>query len=123
MSGEGGLTPSDSVEALSPYQSFANEIGFALGDLLLLSGRTEELAACIQCIQTTAYASILSADLGAQRERSQARTNLPEVALAVVRAWHEETEDLNAVGEAIAKLQDELEAGGVWYVAPGSDEE
>ena len=123
MNGEGERTDrNESGISPSPCQSFASAIGFALGELLVFTGRTDELAACLRCIHTTAYASVLSADLEASR-RVKPRKELPDAAIASVRTWHEEMQDLNVVRDAVATLQDELSAASVPYVAPGSDEE
>lgn len=45
---------------------------------------------------------------------------LVRTALRVVRAWHEETENLAAFGEAVAVLQEVLEEMGVRH-APAPD--
>ena len=91
-------------------ESFANSIGFALAELLLLTGREEELGACIHSVQATAYAAIFSA------RPVRPVQFLHDAALAVVWAWHEETDDLNALADSIASLQEVLEVLGIRYV-------
>ena len=44
--------------------------------------------------------------------------SLSVAALGVLHAWHTETKDLTALGDAIALLEEVLEEMGVRYVAP-----
>jgi hypothetical protein len=114
-----GTTPDVSVnECLFP--SFAHSTGFALGQMLLLMDRPQDLAGCLQAIQVAAQATLLSGDLGlGELGKDHVRgVKLASAALSVVRTWHEETRDLTALGEAVQVLQDVLDAMGVRYVPP-----
>jgi hypothetical protein len=86
--------------------------------LLFVLGRPEDLEGCLRSIGISAQATLLSSNLehraGVQRPRCH---SLASAALRVVRTWHEDVEDLSALGEAIALLQDVLEGMGVRYVA------
>ena len=100
------------------FPSFAHSTGFALGQMLLLMDRPQDLGGCLEAIQVAARATLLSADLGLEGVgKGQVRgVTLASAALSVVRAWHEEINDVTALSEAIAELQDVLEAMGVRYV-------
>jgi hypothetical protein len=102
----------------SLFASFTGAVGLALGELLLVLGKTEDLGWCLRSIGITAQATLLSSDLqprGASMPRPSCQS-LAGAALRVVRTWHEDIEDLSGLGEAIALLQDVLEAMGVRYV-------
>jgi hypothetical protein len=96
------------------WGSLARSLGFALGELLLLTDRSEELQYCLSAIEATAKATVLSSRL-ARGERIPRRVapSLIDAALSVVRAWHEDTEDLVSLSDAIALLQDSLLFMGV----------
>ena len=111
----GGEEEKDEMGEDGLFGSFASAVGFALGEMLLLAGKPEGLQRCLSLIGTVAVATLLSAS---PRNGSGTDGKLADAALAAVRAWHEETEDLNALGGAIALLQDVLEAIGIRYVPP-----
>jgi hypothetical protein len=105
------------------FASLTSAVGLAFGELILVLGRPEDLERCLRSIgiaaQTTLLASDLEHGVGVQRPRCR---SLASAALRVVRAWHEGIEDLSALGEAIALLQDVLETIEVRYVpAPFSE--
>lgn len=106
------------------YGSFTSAVGLALGEMLLLLGRPEDLGRCLHLLETAAYATILSSDLRWKKHMKprQCGTSLARAALGVVRAWHEEPKDLSAIGNAITLLGEVLEEMGGRYVAPLSDE-
>ena len=76
------------------FGSFTSAVGFALGELLLLAGRPEGLRRCLSLIETVALATLISSK---PRRADEPDGRLADAALAAVRAWHEETTDLNAL--------------------------
>ena len=97
--------------------SFTTSVGLALGEILLLTGRPEELLEHLRAIHITARATLLASDLEAYRGPiRRPGVSLSVAALGVVRAWHEETRDLNALADAIMLLEEVLEEMGVRYV-------
>jgi len=116
----GELAEETSDECLFP--SFAHSVGFALGQLLLLMDRPEDLAGCLTAIHVAARSTLLSDAFGLETATPDGMT-LASAALRVVRAWHEEVNDLTALSEAIAELQDVLEGMGVRYVSPPPEQE
>jgi hypothetical protein len=101
----------DSRECL--FASFTAALGLALGELLLVLGKSEDLERCLRSIGIAAQATLLSSGLQ-RRDATASRSSgqsLARAALRVVRTWHEDVEDLSALG-AIILLQDALEAMG-----------
>jgi hypothetical protein len=108
----------DAHEPQAPvFASFTTSVGLALGELLLLAGIPEDLDRSLYSIQVCAQATLLSSELGRGDGRHGRVSSILRAALGVVRTWHEETEDLAALGEAVAVLQEVLEAMGVRYTA------
>ena len=109
----------DAHEPPAPvFASFTTSVGLALGELLLLAGIPEDLDRSLYSIRVCAQATLLSSELR-WRDGSQGGVSpFPRAALGVVQTWHEETQDLAALGEAVAVLQEVLEAMGVRYTAP-----
>jgi hypothetical protein len=71
-----------------------------------------------------ARAAIMCAETGESTARiGRHGLSLAGAALGVIRAWHEETEDLAALGDAIAVLQEVLEEMGMRYVPPKPPDE
>jgi hypothetical protein len=104
--------------------SFTCAVGLALGEILLLTGRPEELLEHLRSIHVAARATLMSSDLEAHRGViRRPGVSLSVAALVVLHAWHEKTEDLSAVADAIALLQEVLEEMGIQYVASMPDEE
>ena len=101
--------------------SFTSAVGLALGEILLLTGRPERLCECLASIEVTAYATLLS--VSADGAGGPSGRSLSSAALRVVRVWHEKTENLADLGDAIQALQDVLELMGVRYVAADCREE
>jgi hypothetical protein len=78
----------------------------------------------LRAIHIAARATLLSSDLEEHRGATRRPgVSLSVAALGVLRAWHEKTEDLNAVADAIALLEEVLEEMGIQYVVPMPDEE
>lgn len=114
------------IEGYSSHalSSFTSAVGLALGEILLLAGRPEELLEHLRSIHIAARATIMSSDLEAHRGTiRRPGISLSVASLGVLHAWHTETRDLNALGDAIALLQEVLEEMGIQYVAPIPDEE
>jgi hypothetical protein len=103
------------------FGSFASAVGLALGDILLLTRRPERLGECLASIEVTVYATLLS--VSAEIAGGPSARSLSSAALRVVREWHEKTENLADLGDAIQALQDVLELMGVRYVAADCREE
>ena len=107
-----------STHALS---SFTTAAGFALGELLLLIGRPEELLEHLRAIHIAARATLMSSDLEVHRGViRRPGVSLSVAALGVLHAWHTETKDLTALGDAIALLEEVLDEMGVRYIPPES---
>lgn len=122
-SGLGGDDLMDDAATIRAISSFTTGAGIALGELLVLTERSEDLLEHLCSIHVCAKAAIMCAETG----ESTASIGRPDVSLAgaalgVIKAWHEETQDLAALGDAIAVLQEVLEEMGMRYVPPGSDE-
>jgi hypothetical protein len=100
--------------------SFTTSVGLALGEILLLIGTPEDLDRSLYSIHVCAQATLLSSELRWRDGSQGGVSSLPRAALGVVRAWHEETENLAALGTAVAILQEVLETMGVRY-APAPD--
>jgi hypothetical protein len=96
------------------WGSLARSFGFALGELLILTGLGAELPYCLSAIEATAKATVLSSRL-ARGEPITRRVApfLVDAALSVVRVWHEDVDDLASLSDAIALLQDSLLSMGV----------
>jgi hypothetical protein len=111
-------TKATEPEPVPLFANFTTAVGLALGELLLLSGRPDDLEESIRSILLSARATLMASELR-WREGAPAKggKSLASAALAVVRTWHENTKDLAALGDAIAALQDVLETLGVRYVA------
>jgi hypothetical protein len=106
-------------EPVPLFANFTTAMGLALGELLLLSGTPDELEESIRSILLSARATLMSSELRwRDSQPSKGGKSLVSAALGVVRTWHERAEDLAALGDAIAALQDVLEKLGVRYVAP-----
>ena len=117
----GNPTAETGHECLFP--SFADSVGYALGQMLLLMNRREDLEGCLRSIQIAAQATILSAELGLEgvREGQLQGMTLAGAALAVVCAWHKDSQDFIALGEPVYVLQEVLEAMGIRYSPPAPD--
>jgi hypothetical protein len=105
----------DKKDSEAVLGSFTSAMGLALGDLLLLTGRTDRLGECLAAIETATLGTLLASDFqhdGASPPRAR---SLTRAALGVVVAWHEQLSDLSGVAEAVSLLQDALEAMGVLH--------
>jgi hypothetical protein len=103
--------------------SFTSAAGLALGELLLLTGRPEELLEHLRALHIAARATLMASDLEAYRGPiKRPGVSLSIAAFGVVRAWHAESKNPQALGDAIALLEEVLEEMGVRYVAPETDD-
>jgi hypothetical protein len=100
-----------SALALSSYASAA---GFALGELLLLTGKSDELPEYLREIHVIAQATIISAEAGSEPVtiRRQGVT-LSDAALRAVRAWSRDPQDSADLAVAMALLSGVLVEMGV----------
>jgi len=105
----------DDVSFSLALASFTSSVGLALGELLLLSGRSRELFEHVREIHISAQATLIASDLRGGVARPSGRS-LASAAFRVVRVWRE-TEDLAELGGAIQVLEEVLEVMGVRYVA------
>ena len=120
------MEPETRKEASSTLalSSFASAVELALGELLLLTGRPDELMEHLWAIHINARATLMASDLEAPRELFAGRASHSQLPRsASLQAWHDETKDLTALGDAVALLEEVHEEVGVRYVAPPSEED
>jgi hypothetical protein len=98
--------PDRSALALSSYTSSA---GFTLGELLLLTEKTDDLPEYLREIYVTAQATIISAEAGSEPVtiRRQGVT-LSDAALRAVRTWSRNPQDPADLDDAMALLSEVL---------------
>ena len=114
----GEVTNGETLPRLA-LSSFTTSVGFALGELLLLTERPEELLEHLRAINVSAQATLMASDLEAGRRPIQRPgISLPVAALGVVSAWHREPSDRALLGEAISVMEEVLEEMGVRYTPP-----
>ena len=98
--------PDRSALALSSYASSA---GFALGELLLLTGKSDELPEYLREIYVTAQATIISAEAGTEPIMIHRQgVTLSDAALRAVRAWSADPQDPAELDDAMALLSEVL---------------
>jgi hypothetical protein len=92
--------------------SFTTATGFALGELLLLTGKPDELLEHLRSIHITARATIMCAEAGGETiTMGRPGVSLSVAALKAVHAWNkDDPADLN---DAMALLAEVLEEMGV----------
>lgn len=100
------------------FSILGSSLGLAIAELALAIGNPGDLDLAIREAYLTARGVFLSQGLRSEGARRERRRSLTLAALRVVRSWHEDLDDLGSLGEAIADLQDALEACGVRYGAP-----
>lgn len=106
------------VSATRALGSFTTSAGLALGELLLLRGRPEDLLEHLRAIHIAARATIMSSDAGQLGALRRPGVSLAVAALGVVRLWYSEPQDVLALESAMALLEEVLEEMGVRYVEP-----
>jgi len=103
--------PDRSALALSSYASSA---GFALGELLLLTEKTDDLPEYLREIYVTAQAAIISAGAGSEPVTIHRQgVTLADAALRAVRAWSRDPQDPADLDDAMALLSEVLVEMGV----------
>jgi Iap family predicted aminopeptidase len=100
--------------ALSSYASAA---GFALGEMLLLTGKSEELLEHLREIHITARATIMCTEAESDTVTvRRAGVSLSVAALKAVQTWNADPQDPAALDDAMALLAEILEEMGVLRV-------
>lgn len=94
--------------------SFTTSVGLALGELLLLTGRSEELLEHLRSIHVSARATIMVSEAGGRQVViRRAGVSLAVAALRAVCAWNAEPQDPAALDDALALLAEVLEEMGL----------
>jgi hypothetical protein len=89
--------------------SYASAAGFALGELLLLTEKTDELPEYLREIHVTAQATIISAEAGSELVTiSRQSVTLSDAALRTVLAWSADPQDPADLDDAMALLSEIL---------------
>ncbi len=102
------------VSSHRALSSFTSAVGFALGELLLLTERPEELLEHLRSIHVTARATIMSSDTGGGRTTMRRPgVSLSVAALAAVRAWNATPQEPTALNDSMALLAEVLEEMGL----------
>jgi hypothetical protein len=103
-----------STESLTrrALSSFTSAVGFALGELLLLTERPEEILEHLREIHVTARATIMCAESGEDTATiRRPGVSLSVAALKAVHAWNKD--DPAGLDDAMALLAEVLEEMGV----------
>lgn len=103
--------------------SFTTSVGLALGELLLLTGRPEELLEHLRAIHVAARAAIMVSEAGGREIIIRtAGVSLSVAALRTVQVWNAEPQDPAALDDALALLAEVLEEMGVLRIVEPADE-
>ena len=96
------------------FGSFTSSVGLALGELLILTGRQEELPERLREIHITARATIMCAEASSDTITiSRSGITLSDAALRAVRAWSRDPQDPADLDDAMALLSEVLVEMGV----------
>jgi hypothetical protein len=96
------------------FGSFTSSVGLALGELLILTGRQEELPEHLREINVTARATIMCAEAGGEVVTfSRPGVSLSDAAFRAVRAWSADPQDPADLDDAMALLAEVLEEMGM----------
>jgi len=94
--------------------SYASAAGLALGELLLLTEKTDDLPEYLREINVTAQATIILAEAGSEPVTiSRQSVTLSDAALRAVRAWSADPQDPADLDDAMALLSEILVEMGV----------
>lgn len=94
--------------------SFTSAVGFALGEILLLTGTPDKLPEHLREIHVTAKATIMCVEAGSETITiNRPGVFLSDAALRAVRAWSADTQDTAALDDAMALLSEILEEMGM----------
>lgn len=116
-------TPSNDALSRRALSSFTTSVGLALGELLLLTGRPEELLEHLRDIHVSARAAIMVSEAGGREVVTRrAGVSLAVAALRAVQAWNAEPQDPAAVDDALALLAEVLEEMGLLRMAGPADD-
>jgi hypothetical protein len=111
---EGEAMETNAREPNLLFGSFTSSVGLALGELLILTGRQEELLEHLREIHVTARATIMCAEAGSEAVTiSRPGVSLSDAALKAVRAWSMDPQDPADLDDAMALLADVLKEMGV----------
>lgn len=95
------------------FGSFTTAVGFALGELLLLTGKTDDLPEYLREIHVTARATTICAAGSEPVTILRQGVSLSDAALRAVRAWSADQQDPADIDDAMALLSEVLEEMGV----------
>ena len=96
------------------FGSFTSSVGLALGELLIFTGRQEELPEHLREIHITAKATIMCAEAGGEAVTfSRPGVSLSDAALRAVRAWSADPQDPADLDDTMALLAEVLEEMGM----------
>lgn len=111
---EGEAMETNAREPNLLFGSLTSSVGLALGELLILTGRQEELPEHLREIHITARATILCAEAGGEAVTiSRPGVSLSDAALRAVRAWSADPQDPADLDDAMALLAEILEEMGM----------
>lgn len=122
--GEGERMEKDNVRPDRLFGSFTTAIGFALGELLVLTGTSDDLPEHLREINVTARATIISSEAGSEPVtlRRQGVT-LSDAALRAARAWSADPHDPADLDDTMAVLAEVLEEMGMVRMVSPSEVE
>ncbi len=100
--------------------SFTTAVGFALGELLLLTGTPDKLLEHLGEIHVTARATLIASDTEPVIVRRPA-VSLSDAALKAVSAWNADPQDPATLDDAMALLAEVLEEVGVLRIVASDD--
>lgn len=114
---DNGPHEGETMETVRPemlFGSFCTAMGFALGELLLLTGKTDDLPEYLREIHVTARATTICAGAGSEPVTILRQgVSLSDAALRAVRAWSADPQDPADLDDAMALLSEVLVEMGV----------
>lgn len=94
--------------------SFTSAVGFALGELLILTGTSDKLPEHLREIHVTARATIICAEAGKDTITMRRHgVSLSDAAFRAVAAWNADPHDPATLDDAMALLSEVLEEMGI----------
>lgn len=94
--------------------SFTSAVGFALGELLILTGTSDKLPEHLRDIHVTARATIICAETGKDTiTMCRHGVSLSDAALRAVSVWNADPHDPADLDDALALLSEILEEMGI----------
>lgn len=111
---EGETMENERVRPDMLFGSLTSAVGLALGELLLLTGKQDELPECLREIHVAARATIICAGAGSEPVTILRQgVTLSDAALRAVRAWRADPQDPADLDDAMALLSEVLVEMGV----------